>query len=233
MADQLARDHPKDHNVFSLRAMANDGLGRNAEALKDLTMALELDPKQTQLLNQRGATHFKLGHIKESIADFDAYLEKHPKQAPGHWMRGISLYYAGRYEDGRKQFEGYQTTDTNDVENAVWHYLCNARAIGKDKARAAMLKIGDDKRVPMMVVYKLFKGEARPEDVLTAANAGDVKDDLRKQQRFYAHLYLGLYWDSEGDRKKALEHLNEAATTYRIRHYMADVARVHADILKK
>jgi lipoprotein NlpI len=148
-------------------------------------------------------------------------------------MRGISLYYVGRYEDGRKQFEGYEKVDTNDVENAVWHYLCNVRLVGRDKARAQMLKIGTDKRVPMMLVYKLFKGEAKPDEVLAAAEVDKVPEEQRKQRRFYAHLYLGLFYESEGDKKAALEHLQQAATTYRIGHYMGDVARVHADLLTK
>ncbi len=148
-------------------------------------------------------------------------------------MRGISLYYAGRYEDGRKQFAGYEKVDTNDVENAVWHYLCNVRLVGRDKARAALLKIGIDKRVPMMLVYKMFKGEVKPDEVLAAVEADKVSDVQRQQRRFYAHLYLGLWYESEGDKKKALEHLKQAATTYRIGHYMGDVAKVHADMLSK
>ena len=65
--------------------------------------------------------------MKESLADFDKFLALRPAEKNGHWKRGISLYYAGRFEDGKKQFEGYENVDTNDVENAVWHFLCNAR----------------------------------------------------------------------------------------------------------
>ena len=64
--------------------------------------------------------------------------------------------------------------DTNDVENAVWHFLCVAREDGVEKARAAMLKIGKDRRVPMMQVYELFarQGEAGRR-AKAAAEAGD------------------------------------------------------------
>src|SRR5437667_135926 len=82
----------------------------------------------------------------------------------------------------------HPTTDTNDVENAVWHYLCNARAHGRDRARKEILKIGKDGRVPMMTVYALFKGEAKPQDVLKDAEAGEAPDVVRKRQLFYAHL---------------------------------------------
>jgi lipoprotein NlpI len=123
--------------------------------------------------------------------------------------------------------------DTNDVENAVWHYLCNARAAGVEKARAGLLKIGKDRRVPMTEVYALFAGKAKPEDVLTAARAGDPRGEELKRRLFYAHLYLGLYYETEGDKKKAREHITKAADDYRIGHYMGDVAVVHRDLLKK
>ena len=101
------------------------------------------------------------GQIKRSIDDFDRFVELKPQQEPHHWKRGISYYYAGRYDDGRRQFEGYQTVDDNDVENAVWRYLCMARSLGVQAARDAILKIKHDRRVPMMEVYALYSGNAQ------------------------------------------------------------------------
>src|SRR5262249_17849708 len=96
-----------------------------------------------------------------------------------------------------------------------------------------LLKIGRDRRVPMMEVYSLFGGKIKPADVLAAVEAGDVPAEQRNAQRFYAHLYLGLYAEATGDRKQAVEHLTIAADKRRIGHYMWDVARVHRDLLKK
>ncbi len=96
-----------------------------------------------------------------------------------------------------------------------------------------MLKIGKDTRVPMMEVYDLYLGKRKPAEVLAAAESGEVPAELRKEQRFYAHLYLGLYYDATGDKKKALEHLTLAEGKYRIGHYMGDVAHVHAELLRK
>jgi lipoprotein NlpI len=166
-----------------------------------------------------------MGKVKESIADFDEYIERKPEAKISHWQRGISYYYARRYDEGRKQFEGYQEFDSNDVENAVWRFMCMTRSDGIDKARKTILKIGDDKRVPMRQVYDLYKGDLKPEDVLAAA-----KED---GQRFYAHLYVGIYYDLIDEKKKAFEHLNRATEDFRIGHYMWDVARVHRDLLAK
>src|SRR5262249_31316097 len=150
-----------------------------------------------------------------------------------HWKRGITCYYLGKFDEGKKQFEGYEKVDTNDVENAVWHFLCAARATNVEKARAGMLKIGKDERVPMMQVYDLYLGKAKPEEVLAAVKEGDPKGDKLTERLFYAHLYLGLYYEVQGDKKLALEHLTKATDDYKIGHYMWDVAHVHRDLLKK
>lgn len=223
---------PKDARGYLLRGSGYELLRQHEKAIADFTRCLERDPKCAAAYDRRGSEQFILGHIKESLADFDKYLQLEPKAASGHWKRGISLYYARRYEDGRKQFKDGEKVFPDDVENAVWHFLCNAKLQGIDKARADMLEIGKDKRVPLMKIYDLFLGKCKPGDVLAAAEAGDIPGELRKQQLFYAHLYLGLYYDALGDKRKGLEHMNLAAGKYRL-GYMGDVAHVHAELLRK
>ncbi len=233
LAEKAVAADPDAAQPLYVRGLAKAALHRPADAVADYDKALKIDPKKAEIYDSRGSEEFKLGKFAESVADFDRYLEAVPKQAPGHWRRGISLYYAGRYDDGRKQFAAYEQVDTNDVENAVWHFLCAARADGVEKARAAMLKIGKDTRVPMMTVYDLYRGQAKPEDVTAAAEAGDATDAERKERRFYAHLYLGLYFDATRDAKQALEHMTLAAHKYYLDGYMGDVARVHEAVLLK
>jgi lipoprotein NlpI len=231
LADKAVARAPKDPEVYRFRGGLYEKLQRFADAVRDYTRALELDPKDAELYNLRGSAHFKAGQIAPSLADFDAFLKLRPEERNGHWRRGISCYYAGRFAEGKKQFEGYENVDRNDVENAVWHFLCAARADGVAKARAAMLKVGTDRRIPLMEIDALFRGKAKPADVLTAARAGNPPPEPLKRRLFYAHLYLGLYFDVHGDRKQALEHLTKAADEYRIDHYMGDVARVARNTL--
>jgi lipoprotein NlpI len=233
LAEEIVTAAPKDPRGYFLRGTFREGLNKHDEAIADFSKCVELDPRHADAYNHRGSEQFKRGKIAESLADFDRFLKLKPQEFPGHWKRGITLYYLGRYDEGRKQFEGYEKVDTNDVENAVWHFLCVARKDGVEKARASILKIGRDARVPMMEVYALFQGKAKPADVLAAAEAGQVPPEKRHVQLFYAHLYLGLYAEVNGDTKKALEHLKLAAEKYPIGHYMGDVARVHRDLLEK
>ncbi len=233
LATRAIETEPANARAYFFRGALHEEQKRHAEALADFDACLKIDPKHAEAYNHRGSEQFKLGKVKESLADFDKFLALRPAEKNGHWKRGISLYYAGRFEDGKKQFEGYENVDTNDVENAVWHFLCNARLAGIDKARAQVLKIGKDGRVPMMQVYDLYRSRCKAEDVLAAATAGKVDGELAKRQLFYAHLYLGIYADVQGDKKKALEHLALAAGKFRIGHYMGDVAHVHEQILKR
>jgi lipoprotein NlpI len=224
---------PKDARLYLFRGSLSEALNRHDEAIADFDKCLEIDPKNAEAYNHRGSEQFRRGKIAESLADFDRFLELRPEERPGHWKRGISLYYAGRFAEGRKQFEGYEKVDTNDVENAVWQFLCAAREVGVDKARAGMLKIGKDRRVPMMRVYAMFKGDAKPEDVLEEAKAGEPAARELNLRLFYANLYLGLYYEALGDQKKALEYVTAAADKYKVEGYMWDVARVHRDLRRK
>jgi lipoprotein NlpI len=223
----------KNAEAYYLRGTARDAIGMHAAAVDDLGRAIEIQPKYAAPYDARGSAHFKLAHIKESIADFDKYLELEPHSEPGHWRRGISYYYAGRFAEGARQFEGYQTVDDNDVENAVWHFLCNARAGGIQKARGALLKIGRDPRVPLMTVYAMFRGVAKPDDVLAATRESNPPAEVLKQRLFYAHLYLGLYYEAAGDADKSLEHMRQAVEDYKLPGYMWEVARVHVALRER
>jgi lipoprotein NlpI len=221
---------PKSSKAAMTRGAIYEALGRHEAAIADFDRAVQLDPRLADAYDHRGSEQFKLGRVAESIADFDKAIELDPARERGHWKRGISYYYAGKYRLGRKQFESYQTFDDNDVENAVWRYLCMARGESADKARRELLKIKNDPRVPMMQVYAMFAGKLKPDDVLAAARAGDPSPDELNARLFYAELYLGLYFDAAGMRDQAAEHI-AAAVDHRIGHYMWDVARVHAERL--
>jgi lipoprotein NlpI len=231
--DRAVAEDPKDARPWFMRGSLREAMDNLPLGLADLSKAIALDGKLAQAYQERGSVYFKLGKFADSIKDYDKFLELRPDRKPWHWQRGISYYYAGRYEDGQKQFEGYQSVDANDVENVVWRYLCMARKHGVAKARADLLKVGKDERIPMKQVYEMFAGRARPQDVLDAAMAGKASAGQRNERLFYAHLYIALFYDAEQDRRQTLQHLEKAVDEHRIGHYMWYVARVHRDLLRK
>jgi lipoprotein NlpI len=175
-----------------------------------------------QQIFDQAVTDFRNGRITESVAGFDRLAELVPVFAPELWQRGIALYYANRYRDCRAQFESHRTVNPNDVENAAWHFLCVARAESPARARSALLPVGPDSRVPMMQIYEMFKGTRTAENVLTAAGN-------QASAQFYAHLYVGLYFEAIGDQQKAREHITQAAAEQYagVGGYMHMVARIH------
>ena len=183
---------------------------------------------ETNAYISHGMEQFKLARIKESLADFDHAIALEPKVAPYLWQRGIALYYAGRYQDCRAQFESHRTVNPDDVENAAWHFLCVARAESPERARAALLPVGPDPRVPLAQIYQVFRGTLAPEAVLAAAG-------VRPESQFYAHLYLGLYFDALGNKERALEHIRAAAADRyaAVGGYMHTVARIHLGTLQR
>lgn len=232
LATRTIKQSPKQSQSWLLRAQVYDAQGNFAKAIADYTQALKLDPKSASAWQDRGESHFKKGNITESIRDFDAFLGLVPDQKPHHWQRGISLYYAGRFAEGKQQFELHQTVNSQDVENAVWHFLCTVRAEGLESAKKKLIPIDRDARVPMAQVHQLFAGNAAPQDVLAAAQSAP-KMTHAGAPLFYANLYLGLYYEALSDDKKAKEYILKAAMQAKENGYMGDVARVHAERLKK
>jgi lipoprotein NlpI len=182
---------------------------------------------EAQRLLDRAMIDFENGRVAESVAGFDSVIKALPAFAPELWQRGIALYYVGRYDDCRAQFESHRTVNPDDVENAFWHYLCVARAASPAKARAALLPVGPDSRVPMRQVYNMLRGTTTPEAVLAAAGG-----DLRAQ--FYAQLYVGLYYEAQGDSVRARQHITAAAADRfaAAGGYMQRVAKVHLQRLR-
>ncbi|HLX60001.1 MAG TPA: tetratricopeptide repeat protein [Planctomycetota bacterium] len=223
---------PKNDELLASRATAYHLLNENAKAAADLSRAIERS-KHYDALRGLGAEYFFAGDFAASVKAFDDFAQHFPDQAPQLWERGISLYYAKRYDDARKQFESHKTVNPNDVENAAWHFLCAAKATSIEEAGKSLIEIDTDKdtRVPMKQVYLLFKGEAKPDDVLAAAKANDPHEFVLKNNLCYAHLYLGLYYEAAGDAEKAREHIEKAATEFAQNHYMGKVAQIHFKLM--
>lgn len=187
-------------------------------------LSAHVSAQDPQAIFDRAVADFLSGRVAQSAALFDDFVRRVPGQAPQLWQRGIALYYAGRFNDCRAQFESHRTVNPDDVENAAWHFACVARAESPEKARATLLPVGPDPRRPMREIYQMFRGTLDPERVLAAAGG-------RPESEFYAHLYVGLYFEALGDARRALEHMAAAADDrYAVGGYMHRVARIHVRI---
>lgn len=224
---------PNNAIAWYLNGEALGQARKHDEAIKSFDKAYELDNKLMVAINQRGGEKFKKGDIKGSLEDFEAFIKAKPEAYDDHWRYGISLYYAGKFADGAKQFKAGEKAFGSDAENAFFHYICNARKDGFENARKSILKIGTDTRVPMMKIYDMIQGKAKPDEVVETAEKAKLDKDDKNEALFYAHLYVGLNYEAEGNAKKCEEHLKIAVEKHKIGHYMWDVGNVHLQLMKK
>ena len=190
-----------------------------------LLVSLLAASQDIRAIMDRAMADFRAGRIEQSLDGFDRVAKISPADAPYLWQRGIAQYYAGKYRECRDMFVSHRTVNPDDVENAVWHFLCVARAESPDAARRQMLPVGPDARVPMREVYRMFKGEMTQAQVMKAAGS-----DLSAQ--FFARLYVGLYLEATGNRDAGRAQIEIAAEDRfaRVGGYMHDVARVHLKV---
>lgn len=175
----------------------------------------------------RGREYLRSGDAIKAMEDFNAFLRARPDQASRLWERGIAAFYAEDYAAGARQFADYQNVDDADVENAVWHVLCRSYVTDFRAAQREIMCVGVDRRVPMMEIYQLFRGEIEPAAVLAAADRAAADPKQHDYHRFYAHLYVGYYYLAQRDPDRAREHLKIAVERYPNHDYMCDVARMH------
>lgn len=181
----------------------------------------------TDAVRRRAMEDFQAGRVTESLVGFDRVAAMDPREVPRLWQRALAYYYLDRFKDCRTQLEVHLKVNPDDVEVPAWHYLCVARMEGPEKARAALLPVGTDPRVPMREVYLLYAGKLSVESVLVAGN-------VSPSGRFYAALYVGLYYEAQGNSERARFYISQAAGNEfaGVGGYMNSTAKVHMQVRK-
>lgn len=153
---------------------------------------------------------FAANKVTEAIALYDSVISANPASKPYLWQRGLALYYADRFADGAEQFAADVAVNPNDTEEQIWHLLCLAQLKGGlAAARPMKLTVGTDRRPVMRSAQKLFLsgGEANEQELAAIASDGDTAS------RFYASLYLSLFYESTGEMAAAERRMREAVAT--------------------
>ncbi|KAL3899189.1 MAG: hypothetical protein SGPRY_012685 [Prymnesium sp.] len=153
---------------------------------------------------------FAAGKVDEAIEMYDSVIAANPSAKPYLWQRGLALYYANQYAEAADQFATDVAVNPNDTEEQVWHLLSLAQVKGGlAAARPLKLTVGEDRRPVMRAVQKLFlSGDTADVRQVEALSRGA---DL--SSRFYAALYLSLYYESLGEVENAKRWMVEAVGT--------------------
>jgi len=158
------------------------------------------------------------GQMKKALNRLDAAYYLFPEKRPQLWQRGIACYYGGRYEDGAAQFEMDMEENGNDVEEVLWHFICNCKLWGFSEAKKrGFLQLCDEVTIaPMKEVLELFKGKISVTDVIQAATPAPgqqthVKSYNDTNALAYAYFYCGMYCELTEDINAASFHFEKAA----------------------
>lgn len=172
---------------------------------------------------------------------FDAAAYLNPALLPGLWQRGLLCYYSRRYEEGMCQFERDMDVNGGDLEEVLWNFICKSRIMGFEAAqRDGFLRIrkSNDDTVPppMIQVLALFQGKGSVEAVLEAATPKEevgvaIPSYNGCNALGYAHFYIGLYHELQGQLELADTHLHKAVLVDNP-DYVGSLAKMHYRIFK-
>jgi len=186
-------------------------------------------------LTRRGDARLFLGDAKGAVRGLREGDALDPTHDAPHWRLGIAYYFAGDFPKSAKQFEKYHAYDGRDRENGVWQFLANARVVGIEKARAAMLGYTRFDREPFPSLYEMFAGKRPARTCSWRWRRRASGDDASVM--FFAHYYVGLNEDllvPQGRRPRTPRQSRRPRAQVRRRGgpgYMGQVARLHYEAM--
>ena len=192
----------------------------------------EISDSPSRIHHRRAEVLFRLGRFKEAIADYDKGIAfGSPHDINSCWERGLAQYYNGDFRGGAEQFYRYDQVGALDIENGLWRLMCIAKYAGVDKARADMLTYTDKKRPPFPALLDLFFDKGKVELVIQEATETAKSQDQLTVNLFYAHYYVGKYYEMIDEKNKALDHI-QTALKHKITHFMYICAQEDARRIK-
>lgn len=171
----------------------------------------------------RGMTYFKLARLTAALQDFNQAEKLNPQLTPYLWQRGLTYYYLGKYAQGARQFELDLSVQSQDVEEALWYYLCIAQLEDVNSAKECLLPVKYDPRVIMRQIYQFFAGECNLDQVLRVGKQQGLRG------MFYSNLYIGLYYEVYGNQERSQFYITEAIK-YPTTDYLWYLACVHQQL---
>ena len=179
------------------------------------------------------------GQIKKALNLLDAAYYLFPEKRPQLWQRGIACYYGGHYEEGAAQFELDMEVNGCDVEEVLWHFICNCKLWGFSaaKERGFLQLCGDITIAPMKDVLEMFEGRKCVADVIQAATSTPdqqlpyIESYNGTNALAYAHFYCGMYCDVIGDINAALAHFEKAAD-FNSPDFIGKLMKYHRELYK-
>jgi Tfp pilus assembly protein PilF len=239
--EEARKKDPKDAQAAFYLGVAHEGLGDKAGAEREYKAALELDPKladpavnlsqleldagdaagalsvvdtalkaapkHPDLLLNRAVALEVLGKKDEALAAYGTAAAARPKDYVVHAAYGVLLSEAGKNKEAVEQAELAMASDDPALLASVASVLTKEGAFGS--CVKAVEKAMVQRKVPALLVRRgICKAGQNDEK----GAVSDYEAALAMDAKFApAHHYYGILL-AKKDKKKALEHLDQAAT---------------------
>ncbi len=105
LINQLISLRPNSAMDYNNRGLMHFRNNQLAEALKDLTHALEIDPKLDSAYNNRANCYVAQGNLTAAISDYDAALDLNPANIRAWINQGITFRDMGSYDLAISNFD--------------------------------------------------------------------------------------------------------------------------------
>jgi len=128
LACELVEQHPDHMKTWSLRAYLYARIGRNEDAIADLTHAIEINAMEPHLFYDRGLKYLAQGHFQPAVDDFtmglvlcDHYKNDYYRE-PLYFLRADGLLKLGKKRDALRDLEHVR------ADFSSWTYKLRTKA---------------------------------------------------------------------------------------------------------
>jgi lipoprotein NlpI len=218
--------------AFRARSLARSALLQHAEALTDITRAVELDPFNPQYYEERARAYLKLREFQPAGEDLEMALGLDNRRWSAQRDKGRVLAYQGAFADAAAQFSrALRLSDQETAPyNALWLDLALRRA-GRDGTGVVDRILEDldakDWPVPVLAAYR---GRISAEAMLAAAGTADPRKAIA--EKCEAYFYAGQLYLINGDPAQAKAAFTAAAGTAAVEHLEYDWALRELELLE-
>lgn len=105
LLDRALEENPCHPDILSDRGFLYIRLGKDAEAMEDLDLSLDLQPEYGYRYASRGYARDYFGDAEGAIEDYEKAIALDPRDAISHNNLGILLQKAGKVREAESHFE--------------------------------------------------------------------------------------------------------------------------------
>jgi lipoprotein NlpI len=179
--------------AFRDRAVARNRLEQYAEAVMDLSRAVELDAFNPEYYEDRAITHLKLREFKQADSDLEMALGLDPGRLGAQREKGRLAFYRGDYRRAAEDFT--LLARAADGQTFIYSVLWRDLAIRRGNLpREPRLDLAAKQLAPGQwpaPIVQMYAGKLEPAQVLAAAAAPAADPLVALGRQCEAYFYVG------------------------------------------